>query len=127
MSTSRICLAAWLLVTLLGCNGPDYAGGPTADDPHGTIDPDNDVSIWRIDGFDTLSRNSEIRVAPGLRRVKVRIEFPIESESATPFEYREIDLRVEEGHLYAIRRKEIETEIDLGPPYELEIRDYAPR
>lgn len=122
----RTCLAA-VLAALLGCaGGPDYEGGPTSEQPHGIVDAERDVTIWRVDGFDTYTRNS-VRVAPGLRRIKVRIEFPIDNESAVPYEKREISLKVEPGHLYELARKEVDTEIDLGPPYELEIRDYAPR
>ena len=109
----RTCLAA-VLAALLGCaGGPDYEGGPTSEQPHGIVDAERDVTIWRV--------------APGLRRIKVRIEFPIDNESAVPYEKREISLKVEPGHLYELARKEVDTEIDLGPPYELEIRDYAPR
>jgi hypothetical protein len=116
------------LASLVGCvSGPDYAGGPTSEQPHGIVDPDRDISIWRVDGFDTLSRNSAILLEPGLRRVKIRIEFPIDSEAAQPFEYRELNLRVEANHLYELSRKEIESEYDLGPPYEVEIRDYVMR
>lgn len=123
MTRTQRLLLGLLLLLPLGCAGPDYAGGPSRDQPHGYVSPGSDVSLWRVDGFDTFSRNSEIKVAPGLHQLKIRIEFPIDNESAHPYEYRDISLRVENKHVYILRRKELEGEIDLGPPYELEISE----
>jgi len=104
-------LPALLLASLLagaGCAGPDYAGGPGADDIH----------LWRVDGK-VVSSRSAVRVAPGSHVVQVRIEYPISSESAEPHELRDVPITVEEGRVYYVVRVRDELEM---PPYELEVR-----
>ncbi len=113
-----------LAAGLAGCAGPSYAGGPTGDDPHGVVIPGRDVTLWEVDGRDVPSRSGRARVAPGRRRLKVRLEFPLASDAWQPFEYREVELLVVEGHQYLLERTGEE-----GPfgPYELGIRERGPR
>jgi hypothetical protein len=115
-------LAALLLACLLplGCGGPSYAGGPTDEQPHGVVIPGLDVTIWRVDGRDTDTRTGSLLLEPGRRRLKVRIDFPIDDESPIPFEYRDLDLDVEAGHVYRIDRAEGEL-----PPYELNVSEQS--
>ena len=118
----RAALALLALVLLLtpGCGGPSYAGGPDAEQPHAVVVPGTDVTIWRVDGFDTDTRTGSLRVAPGRRRLKVRIDFPIDDESPVPFEHRDLELEVVAGRTYVIDRAEGEI-----PPYELKVSERA--
>jgi len=114
-------LPALLLASLLagaGCAGPDYAGGPGAEDPHGEVVAADDIHLWRVDGK-VVSSRSAVRVAPGSHVVQVRIEYPISSESAEPHELRDVPITVEEGRVYYVVRVRDELEM---PPYELEVR-----
>lgn len=116
---------AWFvgLLALAGClsgcvGGPSYAGGPTEADPHGLLVPGEDVSLWRIDGWDVESRGSAAYVTPGRRHLRVRFETPIESEGKDSFEFRELDLDVEAGGEYRLERT---GEAPFGP-YDLKVR-----
>lgn len=117
-SPGLLALLLALALSLIGCGGPSYAGGPTEEEPHGLIVPGLDVTIWRVDGADTDTRTGALRVAPGLRKLKVRIDYPIDDESAIPFEYQDLDLQVEEGHVYRIDRTE-----EVIPPYHLNVTE----
>jgi hypothetical protein len=114
----RLLLALALLVVLPGCGSPSYAGGPTDDDPHGLVIPGDDVTIWRVDDMDVPSRSATARLAPGRRRLKVRYEYPIESDATIPFEYEELELTIEDGRTYLIERT------GEGPfgPYGVQVR-----
>ncbi|MCO5166812.1 MAG: hypothetical protein M9894_10660 [Planctomycetes bacterium] len=120
--TTRRPLAATLALTLAalaGCvGGPSYAGGPTEEEPHGVVIPGDDVFLWAVDGQDVPSRRSKAYVEPGARRLKVRINYPIDNESATPYEYKDVVINVEDGRAYLIERK---GEGQFGP-YEVEVR-----
>lgn len=116
-------LGGWLLALCSGCGGPAYAGGPSADEPHGLVIPGDDVTLWRVDGHDVVSRSSAIEVAPGQRTIKARLEFPIDDESAKPFEYYDVPLYVEAGHRYLLQRQGD----DALPPYQIEVLERGPR
>lgn len=108
------------LVTLVaGCvGGPSYAGGPTEEEPHAVVIPGDDVTIWRVDDWDVPSRSSTTYVAPGRRRIKVRYEYPIDSEASKPYDYEELNLTLEAGRIYLIERT---GEGQFGP-YGVEVR-----
>lgn len=107
------------LVVLAGCvGGPSYAGGPTEEEPHALVIPGEDVTIWRVDDWDVPSRSSTAYVAPGRRRLRVRYEFPIDSESSKPYEYEDLNLTLEAGRVYLIERT---GEGQFGP-YGVEVR-----
>ncbi len=117
---SRRPLQGALCLLLTGCvGGPSYAGGPTTEEPHGVVDPGYDVSLWRVDGHDTVSRGGETYLAPGRRRLLVRIQHDIESDDWAPKEMRIVPIDVEENTLYTIDRKPGEF-----PPWEIDIRKY---
>ncbi|MBX3472399.1 MAG: hypothetical protein KF878_36570 [Planctomycetes bacterium] len=121
MTTTRLLAAALALTlaTLSGCvGGPSYAGGPTEEEPHGLVIPGDDVFIWAVDGRDVSSRRNKTYVEPGHRRLKIRFNYPIDNESANPYEFKDLDLNVEDGRAYLIERK---GEGQFGP-YELEVR-----
>ena len=82
------------------------------------MSPGEDITLWAVDGYATASRAFAIRVAPGHRKVKVRIEHPIESQSWKPFEYKTLTLNVEPGVTYTLSRKEADM-----PPYEVEVHE----
>jgi hypothetical protein len=106
------------LPLLAGCaSGPDYAGGPSSDEPFGVVDPGRDINLWRVDGHDVDSRSGPTKLEPGRRLLKVRIEADIADDTPTPKELRDVVLHVEEGVLYTIDRKPGEL-----PPWELDIR-----
>ena len=110
--------AALGALLLSACAGPDYAGGPVGDEPYGVISPGSEVTVWQVDGYATEDRNFDVRVAPGLRTLRVRIEHPIESDSAKPYEYRQMTLSVEEGVHYLLDRRP-----GPYPPYEIVVRE----
>ena len=110
-----------LLLALAGCSsGPDYAGGPSSEDPYGVVDPGRDVNLWRVDGHDVASRSGPTKLAPGRRVLKLRIEADIASDDQFPKELRDVTLYVEQGMLYTIDRKP-----GQYPPWELDIRQRA--
>lgn len=112
-----------LLLLLAGCvAAPDYAGGPTSEEPYGVIDPGTDITLWQVDEHDVQTRSGPIRVAPGRRMVKLRIEADIADETPTPWEYRTVPLAIEEDMLYTIDRRPGEY-----PPWELDIRQRSLR
>lgn len=122
MITLRLLLLATLTL-LAGCvGGPSYAGGPTEEEPHAVVIPGPDVTIWQIDGYDVPSRGSTAYVAPGRRKLKVRFEYSIDSESAVPYEYKVLDLTIEDGQTYLIERT---GEGQFGP-FDVQVRQ-APR
>lgn len=112
-----------LVLPLAGCaGGPSYAGGPTEEDPHGVVIPGEDVFIYRVDGHDVDSRSSPTYVEPGRRRIRVRFQYDIDSESATPQEYKELELTVEPGDVFLIER----TGEGQWGPFDVEVKR-APR
>ena len=117
----RLPIPAMLLLALClgGCvGGPSYAGGPTSDQPHGVISPGMDITVWQVDGHATASRAFDLYVAPGQRLLKVRLEFPIESESSTPYAYQDLSLYVEQGVRYHLDRKH-----ERYPPFSVQVRE----
>lgn len=122
MPTLRLVLLATLTL-LVGCaGGPSYAGGPTDEEAHAVVIPGPDVTIWQIDGYDVSSRGGAAYVAPGRRKLKVRFEYSIDSESATPWEYKVLDLNIEDGQTYLIER----TGEGMFGPFDVQVRQ-APR
>ncbi len=120
MTPLRALLLA-LSLTLAGCvGGPSYAGGPTEEDPHGLLVPGENVSFWRVDGFDVVeSRTSPIYVAPGRRKVKARFDTPIDTdESKETFEYRDLEVDVAAGERYLVER----TGEGAFGPFDLRVR-----
>ena len=114
----RLLLSSVVALLLAGCaGGPDYAGGPSEDEPHAIVDPGVDVNLWAVDGHAPSTRIGPVRIAPGRRVLKLRIEADIEDETPTPYEYREVPLYAEKGMLYTIDRKPSQR-----PPWELDIR-----
>jgi hypothetical protein len=114
--SSKIVPLVLALGALGGCASQHYAGGPTSEEPHATLNAEEDVTVWAVDGYETTTRDG-VRVAPGKHMVRVRLEYPMEgvhSESPTPREYQQLDLDLKAGHSYLIMRKETER-----PPYEV--------
>lgn len=114
----RLALLAFALALCGGCASPDYAGGPTRDDPHAWLDPGPDVTIRAVDGRSAGYANFSIRVAPGLRNVRVRLEHPIESDDQYPFDEVDVTIRAEEGRRYLIDR-----ELRDFPPHRAVVRE----
>lgn len=111
------------LLLLAGCSSyPSYAGGPEAEDPHGILNPQGDLTVWGVDGKRTHTRSFRIYVAPGRRNIRVRIEHPIKSDAAKPFEFQNVTLDIEAGVIYHLTRKESEL-----PPYEVEVKEERPQ
>ncbi len=107
------------LLGLAGCvSGPDYRGGPSSDEPHGWVSPGADVSVWKVDGQQTATRNFTLKVAPGRRRLLVRLQHPIESEDAEPYDWIDLPLHVDEGRVYYL---DVKQPADL-PPYQVVVR-----
>jgi hypothetical protein len=107
------------LLALGGCvGGPSYSSGPTEDDPHATVVPGDDVSVWRVDGWDTYSRTGEVYLEPGHRRLHVRFQYPIESEAQVPWEWKDVDVECKDGDRFLLRRT---GEGEHGP-YGVELR-----
>ena len=118
--TTRAMLALGIVLLLAGCvGGPSYAGGPREDEPHAVVIPGEDVTIWAVDGYDVPSHSSTAYLAPGRRKLRVRIEFPIENESPTPYEYKEMDVTVEDGDVILLSRSGGE---DAFGPYDVEVK-----
>jgi hypothetical protein len=114
-------LAAFALVaTLAGCAGSaSYAGGPTPEEEHGIVDPGWDVTLWTVDDEDTTTRHGKTYVEPGRRKLRIRIEHPIESDDWAPYEFRNIIIDVAAKTLYAIDRQKGEF-----PPYDVDINEF---
>jgi hypothetical protein len=128
LNTRALLLALSLAVTLAMCGcvgGPSYAGGPTEEEPHGLLIPGEDVSFWRVDGFDVVeSRKSPIYVAPGRRKVHARFETPIDAdESKESFEYRDLEVDVVDGERYLVER----TGEGAFGPFDLRVRARSQR
>ncbi len=114
----RLVLLALALTVCGGCASADYAGGPSGDDPHAWLDPGPAVTIRAVDGRSTGYANFAIRVAPGLRKVHVRLEHPIDSEDQHPFDEVDVTIRAEEGRTYLIDR-----ELNDFPPHRAVVRE----
>jgi hypothetical protein len=113
-------VTALLLLALAGCvGGPSYAGGPTTEEPHAVVDPSTDITLWRVDGHDVETRSGKTYVAPGTRRLSIRIEHPIESDAWEPKEEVVLPLRAEAGKYYLLERKP-----GLRPPYQVRVRQF---
>jgi hypothetical protein len=98
-------LALLLALPLGGCTaGPSYSGGPTEDDPHATLLSDDDMSVWRVDGWDTYTRTGEIYLEPGRRKLHVRMQYPVESEAQVPWEMKDLDVVAHDGEVLLLRR-----------------------
>ena len=111
------------LALLTGCvGGPSYAGGPTEEDPHGVIIPGEDVFVFFVDGYAVESKSSTVYVGPGRHRVRVRLQYHIDSESGAPQEMKDIDLHVEDGDVFLLSRT---GEGQFGP-FDVEVKK-APR
>lgn len=115
-----LALALALALATSGCvGGPSYAGGPTEEEPHGLLIPGEDVSLWRVDGFDISSRHSPAYVAPGRRKLRARFETPIDTdESKESFEYRDLEVDVAAGERYLVER----TGEGAFGPFDLRVR-----
>lgn len=106
---------------LSGCQGVYYGGPDDSDLPHALVRPGVDVTIWAVDGQPTTRHSFEVLVEPGRRRVSVRIEHPVESESATPFERKDVLIDCKDGVAYHLERK-IGPDT-LGSSYEVSISE----
>lgn len=106
---------------LSGCQGVYYGGPEDSDEPHAVVRPGVDLTIWAVDGQPTTRHSFEVLVAPGRRRIGVRIEHPVESESATPFERKDVLIDCKDGVTYHLERK-VGRE-SVGPPYEVSISE----
>lgn len=114
-----------LSCSLAGCAaGPSYAGGPVEDEPHAVVIPGPYVTIWRVDGADVPGRSSELLIAPGRHRLKVRFEYPIDSEAQTPHEMKELEASFEAHRTYDIVRTGDEGEFG---PWSVELRERRAR
>ena len=96
-----------------------HEGGPTAEEPHGIINPGDDVYILGVDGKRTSTRNFSVRVHPGERILRLRVQYPIANDSNKPQEKVDKTLNVEDGVEYRIDRIG-ESEF---PPYELKVTE----
>ena len=111
-----------LLVLLAGCvGGPSYSGGPTTDQPHAIVDPGVGVHTWKVDGRNVDTRTGEIYVAPGLRKVLVRVWHPVESDERPhePYDMKTIPIHAEAGTVYTLDRLRGEF-----APFKVDIRQY---
>ncbi|MBI3725872.1 hypothetical protein HY251_18240 [bacterium] len=95
---------------------PSYDGGPTESEPYAIVQPEEGCKIWAIDAKLSYNRAGQVYVSPGPHKIKVRIDYPVESDldSGHPFEYQLLDLDVLEGRRYRIFVKNWEK----GPPYD---------
>lgn len=98
--------AAALALTLSGgCTGVYYGGPDDEDQPHAWIRPGLDITIWSVDGQPTTRHSFEVMVAPGRRKIRVRVEHSMDSESGTPFERQTLVLDCKDGMTYHLERK----------------------
>lgn len=108
------------LLALCGCGGgPSYAGGPTEEEPHALIVTGEDVSVWKIDGWDTYTRQGALYVEPGTRSLWLRVANPIEFEGEAHRWENAYKVRVEAGRAYTIYRGESDF-----PPWPVVFEDY---
>lgn len=116
-------LVALVVALAAGCvSGPYYRGGPTSEQPHAVISPGDGVTIWRVDGAPTTTRSFSLLVAPGLRALGIRIDHPIESEAAKPYDKATLRLDVVDGGVYLLERAPGE-----DPPYSVRVRKQLPQ
>ncbi|HZU95144.1 MAG TPA: hypothetical protein VFF73_00440, partial [Planctomycetota bacterium] len=55
-----------VLLALVGCSSvPSYEGGPDSDQPHGIVQPEANVKLWKVDGKNALNKDTETYVSPG--------------------------------------------------------------
>ena len=95
------------VLILAGCGGPpSYAGGPTEGQPYSLIVTGADVSVWKVDGWDTYTRTGESYVEPGARSLWLRVQNPIEHEGEPHRWVKAYKVRVEEGRAYLLYRGE---------------------
>lgn len=108
LGSSLVALRSSLALALLalgGCvAGPSYTSGPAEDEPHATVIPGDDTSVWRVDGWDTYARREEVYLQPGRRKLHVRFEYPIESEAQVPYEWKDLEVDAKDGERYLLQR-----------------------
>jgi hypothetical protein len=97
---------------------PSYEGGPSSGDPYAIIQPEADVKMWKVDGKPAFNKDGETYAAVGNHTFTFRVDYPMDSEEAHPFEYIDLPLSVVEGHRYRVG---IKGEYEKGPPYALEV------
>lgn len=103
-------MRSWLLTLALlaGCvGGPSYSGGPTTDKPHAVVNAGDGVHTWRVDGRPVDTRTGEIYIAPGLRKIEVRVWHPIESDERPdkPYDMKTLPIHAKAGMYYTLDRK----------------------
>ncbi|MBL4843896.1 MAG: hypothetical protein JKY65_00100 [Planctomycetes bacterium] len=112
-------LCATLLLTLCGgCTGVYYGGPDDSDQPHALIRPGVDVTIWKVDGQPTTRHSFEVMVAPGRRKILIRVEHPMESESPIPHDRTNVIIDCKDGMTYHLERRPGE-----GAPYEVDVSE----
>lgn len=100
-----VALAVCALALSSGCVGVYYGGPDEYEQPHALIRPGVDITIWKVDGQPTTRHSFEVMVEPGRRKVTVRIEHPMESDSPTPFERQTLIIDCQDGMTYHLERK----------------------
>ena len=112
-------LCATLLLTLCGgCTGVYYGGPDDSDLPHALIRPGVDITIWKVDGQPTTRHSFEVMVAPGRRKIQLRVEHPMASDAATPFDKTVVIVDCKDGMVYHLERKPGDRD-----PYEVDISE----
>lgn len=100
-----LALALVALSLSSGCVGIYYGGPDDDEEPHALVRPGVDITIWKVDGQPTTRHSFEVMVAPGRRKVTVRIEHSMESESPTPYERQTLIIDCKDGMTYHLERK----------------------
>jgi hypothetical protein len=119
------------LVVMTSCSAaPSYTGGPTLDEPYGVVTPIDRVSLWKIDGKNTRSRNGESYLSPGAHTLKCRVEYTVEYEGEGNFEWKDVPIEVKDGTQYFLVAKPEgavgERTLDL-PPYMVVVEERTRR
>tara|TARA_R110002072_G_C7826614_1_gene523801 strand:+ start:53 stop:475 length:423 start_codon:yes stop_codon:yes gene_type:complete len=106
-----LALALCALTLSSGCVGVYYGGPDDYEQPHAIVRPGVDITIWKVDGQPTTRHSFEVMVAPGRRKVTVRIEAGMDDESMTPFERQTLIIDCKDGMTYHLERKPGESPI----------------
>ncbi|MCA8924462.1 MAG: hypothetical protein KDD82_21810 [Planctomycetes bacterium] len=118
---TRLVGALLVATALCGCvGGPSYVGGPTEEQPHALLYTGEDVSVWKVDGWQTYDRTGALYLEPGARTLRLRVQNPVDYDGPGIFWIRAYQIRVEEGHSYLIFRGESDF-----PPWPVEFQETA--